>query len=188
MTVYRIASVAEFSADELRETLDLLSDTDRARLFGKTQAAFNESLAARALLRRLCTENGIEYKLGFSENGKPELQNAFAGISHSRGRVAAVISEYPVGIDIEYTRRIRLRKKYMLFCGEECRFVNSAPQCSDNRFLFCWTRKEAYVKLIGGSLVDAASLNSLAPPGGLRFETKLFGDYSVSVCEKISEL
>lgn len=114
--------------------------------------------AGRTLLKELITEiyGKKELNFIFNENGKPLLDFCFFSISHSGNYVACAVDTKPIGIDIEHISRFKKRKKYMLFTPKETEFVNLKD--SAERFLTLWTRKEAYVKLKGGKLADAADI------------------------------
>lgn len=189
MIDYAVASVSDFSDTYLKSILNSLPQSAYCRICEKKSKALNESLAALAVLKKLCLKNGLSFdKLSYSEKGKPLLPVGFISISHSFGFVAAAVSDNPVGIDIEYIREIRRRQSYKLFSREESLFVNSDNANISERFLLCWTRKEAYIKLYGEGILSAAGINLLNPPPNLKIITECYNQQLIiSVCRLINE-
>ncbi len=121
-----------------------------------------ESLAALVLLGRAAEWMGIEtdeLALARSQNGKPFFKGGEAefSLTHSRGYVAVALSdEGEVGIDLESSeydkdKAKRIAERY--FCdGEKEEFLHSPES-----FLRIWTKKEAYVKLLGITLAEQIS-------------------------------
>ena len=90
----------------------------------------------------------------YNEHGAPFLENGpYFSISHCRHGIAVVISEMPVGIDIEGIRRIDngLIRKTMNI-NEQAHIEASAEP--DREFIRLWTRKEAYVKMQGTGIIS----------------------------------
>ena len=128
------------------------SNTDSAR----------ESLAALVLLGRAAEWMWIDTKeltLERSQNGKPFFgdSNLAFSLTHSKGYIAAALSdEGEVGIDIEASeyggeKAQRLAQRY--FCDVEKEEFARAPES----FLRIWTKKEAYVKLLGITMAEQMS-------------------------------
>lgn len=185
----RFCEIASFSEETLGREYLLSSKASLVRLGEKKGEALRASLAARALLRELLCElpAAENAELEYTAAGRPLIKGAFVSLSHSGKYAAAAVSDKPIGIDIEQLRDIKPRESYMLFCDEECRFVNASEKKRETRFLFCWTRKEAFLKLNGGVLGDAEKLNSLNPPEKNAFITAADGEAVISVCaEEIS--
>jgi len=118
--------------------------------------------ALRALLSRYL---GIEPgRLSFEEgaHGKPRLAGrgvappAEFNLAHSGGlAVCAVTRQRPVGIDLEVVRPVLDADQIVerFFSARERAVYRSLPV--DDRqaaFFACWTRKEAFIKLIGDGL------------------------------------
>ncbi len=92
--------------------------------------------------------------------GKPEIDQPRAdlrfNLSHSGDlAVCAVGTPRYLGIDVEKMRRVpdlqELANRF--FSPEESNDLAAAPPGSTERSFFtCWTRKEAYIKAVGGGL------------------------------------
>lgn len=183
MIDYLAASVNAFAASELSAQRLSVPEVFSEHIAQKSGIALLQSLAAFALLKELCLKHGISIdKLYYSAAGQPRLPDAFISIAHSGEYVAAAVSDKPVGIDIEVCRRIKKRSKYKLFTDYESSYVNASLQDFSNRFLLCWTRKEAYVKLNGITLADAASFNTLEDNGKIKLLTEQTDKLTLSVC------
>ncbi len=83
-------------------------------------------------------------------NGKPVLQNdeIFFNISHSRDTLVIAVADVPVGVDIEFERKISQRVREYCLSDEE---IKALPD-DTLAFLRIWTAKESYLKLYGTGL------------------------------------
>ncbi len=122
-------------------------------------------IASRVVLRRVLAAyspvpaNRIDFSYG--PHGKPHLAGDLAGcglhfnISHSKDRALFAISRSPVGIDIQAKRMIKdmdaLATRY--FAAGEVRALRRTPAPKrQDAFFAGWTRKEAYLKAVGGGI------------------------------------
>lgn len=110
------------------------------------------------------------------ENGKPfcpEFPNIFFNISHSEDMAIAVISDNPIGVDIEKLRAVSLKVARRACTEDELIYVfNHIPAENDyeipyphpvyERFWEIWTAKEAYFKCIGTGITNLKKINTLA--------------------------
>jgi 4'-phosphopantetheinyl transferase len=174
-------SAASFASDEIevvvtrldvvpeavRASAELLSDAERQRascfVFDRDRRRFT---VARARLRRLLSARlGMRpesVELVYGAHGKPALARRCAGsdlrfnVSHSDDvAVYAFSPGREIGIDIESVRVIRDAEDIAVrfFSRRE----NEAYRALDPRdrplgFFNCWTRKEAFIKALGGGL------------------------------------
>ena len=92
----------------------------------------------------------------YFQNGKPYLvgSDLFISLSHSEEGVAAVVSETPVGIDIEKIKPIT-DKLINYVCNENEKEYIESGEDREYRFFTVWTAKEAFFKKNGGSGVRA---------------------------------
>ena len=91
------------------------------------------------------------YKILRTKNGKPYLEGdpLFFSVSHSSNNGAIVISDKPVGIDIEYKKDRNFRVISKRFSERERSEIN----CLDD-FLKHWIIRESYIKMKGFTLAD----------------------------------
>ena len=85
-------------------------------------------------------------------NGKPffpERPDVFFSLSHAKTHVACVLSDVPVGVDIESPREVSNRA-VRFFCSEE-ELTLFEP-------LELWVLKESFIKLIGGTVASVKYL------------------------------
>ncbi len=110
-----------------------------------------EWLAARHLLQQLLGENVFCYSDKF---GKPILKNSsqHISISHSRGLVTVIISDYSIGIDIqEITPKIeRIAPKFM----REIEMTSLNELKKLEHLHIYWGAKEALYKAYGKKELD----------------------------------
>ena len=90
----------------------------------------------------------------YNEHGAPYLEHGpYFSISHSKQGIAVAVSDTPVGIDIEGMRKLDdgLVRKTMN-PDEQSRIAASANPSQE--FIRLWTRKEAYVKMLGTGIIS----------------------------------
>lgn len=143
-------------------------------------ASLKSYLMLAELLR---SEFGLEeFRIETGEHGKPYLADypdIHFNISHCRNAIAAVVSDRPVGIDVESFRQFNegLLDKSMN-SAEKAEILNSQePQES---FITYWTRKEAVFKMQGTGITD--NLQNILS-GGVTTGTKINREkgYALSV-------
>ena len=131
------------------------------------------SLLAQMLLSKLMSQNNIEAKLKYEENGRPVFENTeyFLSLSHSGEVAFSAVSKSPVGIDVEKIRPISKSLIDRVCVDEEkdyvlCGFTITDEKNIDDpdvmkRFFEIWTAKEAYFKMMGSGITDLKSVNTL---------------------------
>lgn len=96
----------------------------------------------------------------YNQQGKPRLADADCrlqfNLSHSGALGAcAVATDCDLGVDIEHIRQMPdlFDIAGRFFSREECADLEGLPpDRQESAFFNCWTRKEAYIKAIGGGL------------------------------------
>lgn len=123
---------------------------------GARRAGRWEHRAVGSALARFAAEfhpAGRGTDLWYESSGRPRLRGAdggepaFVSISHSRERVAAVVAEEPVGLDIEYADAARLARSGRGLAGALAESVGGAVEVSCDNFYQVWTAHEAAIKL-----------------------------------------
>ncbi len=114
-----------------------------------------------------------------TETGKPYLpdQNLHISLTHSGSLVLCAVSDSPVGIDAEKLRPVNPGVKEKYFTEKERMYIESDASKRDARFFEIWTKKEAYVKMLGTGLFDIKNFDVTEKD----FTTKHVGDYIISV-------
>lgn len=123
----------------------------------RNQKSLQQSLAGIRALLLLLESMGVapeSVKLERNERGKPIIAESDMefNISHSGELAVCALSNTPVGIDIEKVRYIRNADELAnRFFGEEERkaFGRAESEEKEKRFFEIWTKKEAYLKLLG---------------------------------------
>jgi len=108
----------------------------------------------------------------FNEHDKPFMQNALGeriegvdfSISHCKNAIAVVLSDRPVGVDVESFRHAEEPLLKRTMNPEEQAEVRNAADPAE-AFTCLWTRKEAVLKLRGTGLVDDLHSVLLPNPG-----------------------
>lgn len=134
------------------ELLSLLPPTLRKHYDFPLQAITHRGRRLEWLATRVSLHCGlgIDNPITYREDGCPYLENCSLHISvaHSRGRVAVIVSEHPVGVDIEFiTERAQLLQGRFLTSEEQV--VMAAGLGSTHPPTACvmaWAAKEAAFK------------------------------------------
>ena len=115
--------------------------------------------------QRLCVlayqllKEGLQQEYGITENpvfeynehGKPLIvghPEIFFNLSHCKEAAICVVSDQPVGVDVESLRKYKDRLAEYTMNEEELHQIKTAPH-PDSEFIRLWTMKEATTKLIG---------------------------------------
>ncbi|MGJ8683838.1 MAG: 4'-phosphopantetheinyl transferase family protein [Nonlabens sp.] len=129
----------------LRTGLDL-SENSRNRLFTMSSELHRRGFLS---IRHLLREAGYtDQNLYYSEEGKPHLDDdKYISITHSYEFTAIIISEVPVGIDIEKLRE-KIQRIAPKFIGYEEEFVKEVQEPIESLTVI-WGAKESMYKLYG---------------------------------------
>lgn len=117
----------------------------------KTVVYLIKDLGSAALKRAATHDYFGSGEISYLENGKPIIKNPegyFISISHSFGISALVISDVPIGIDIEKIRDFDFSRMKKGFLSEK--EENDAKTLRD--FFDIWTKKEAEAKISGDGI------------------------------------
>jgi len=108
----------------------------------KHQKAF---LSVRKLLQKV---GYSDFELYYTNNGKPHLiDNKYISITHSFDFSAIIISDNPVGIDIELCRD-KIIKVANKFINKESSFLDPENTNYKEKLTIIWSAKEAMYKLL----------------------------------------
>lgn len=146
---------------------------------------YKQAIVAEMLLKKLLKcNNNLDYnKLDFyyNENGKPFIkkQRIFFSISHSYDYVIVVISNKPIGVDIEKIRTVN-KNTIELFMNEN--EINHLNYKTNEDIINYFTKKEAYIKMMGYSLSNIKNINIFDIKE--KIINKKVNNYSISICEK----
>jgi len=147
--------------------LEILPWPDRREKTGKYRFEKDRRLCLGAGLLAACVlrqAGANDLRIVQAENGKPRLlayPDLHFNLSHSGTLAVCVVSDQPVGVDVEEERDIDLKRFSRCFQPEELAWINGSGN-SVHAFFRLWTRKESYLKRTGtGLLCDPASFACL---------------------------
>lgn len=126
----------------------------------KNRTSQKLSLASYMLARKgIADATGISSDMILFEegiNGKPYAKgiDIYFNVSHSGNIAVCAVSDTPVGIDIEMLRKVNVNVANKRFSPKEKEYIFSEEVNQEQRFMEIWTKKEAYVKLLGTSIKD----------------------------------
>ena len=150
----------EFLDEEsvFQRKLKSVSEKRRERVLAyKIREDQKRSLAAGLLLEHILGEKGYSGDMIEAEkNGKlylPGVNDFFFSLSHSGEYAACVVSDVPVGVDIQKKRVTKANIAKRFFQLEESERIAKAPEKNkEDLFFRYWTGKESYLKLTGQGL------------------------------------
>jgi 4'-phosphopantetheinyl transferase len=162
----------------------LLCPTERARAqrfaFDRDRQRFAAFRAAlRGILSLYLHQSPRSIRFQFTPAGKPSLipqpgcPDIRFNLSHSRQHaLIALTVGREIGVDLEHQPDDEsIAAAVRFFSDSENAFIRSRPPHEQaDAFLICWTRKEAWLKALGGGLRDDMNRfdvsDSLGPAGG----------------------
>lgn len=90
----------------------------------------------------------------YNSYGQPQLDKGpYFSISHCKAGIAVAVSDRPVGVDIEAIRQAKSGLIAKTMNAEEQAMIARAAD-ADKMFTQLWTRKEAYLKMIGTGIIN----------------------------------
>ena len=174
MTQEQFCALYQKSDRQRREKTDRLKSID-----AKKRSVAAGFLARTALAQQLHMAP-CDIVFQTDQNGKPyaagtELQFS---LSHSGTLAVCAVSDRAVGIDVEQKKDVLLSVAKRCFTEAEQRYVFSTKDHRQARFLEIWTKKEAYVKLLGTGIKDFLTFDVLQNE---HLYTLYYQNYIVSV-------
>ena len=142
-------------------------------------------LAYQLLKQGLREEYGITENpvFEYNEHGKPAIvghSDIFFNLSHCKEAVACVISDCPVGIDVESLREYRESLVRYTMNDAEIREIELTENPA-SAFIRLWTMKEATMKLIGTGISN--DMKSIIDTTRYNYTTVERQRYVYTVCE-----
>ncbi|MBO7601844.1 MAG: 4'-phosphopantetheinyl transferase superfamily protein [Bacteroidaceae bacterium] len=158
---------------DLQEALAQLSEQRREQALKFKHELGQRTCAAAYLL--LCDGLRKEYGIiekpvfEYGEHGKPSLlgyPHIQFNFSHCREAVICILSNQPVGVDIESIRPFKQTLVDYTMNEEEVARIQQAER-PDFEFIKLWTQKEAVLKLSGDGISKDMKQVLLNPPASL---------------------
>lgn len=142
-------------------------------------------LAYQLLKQGLREEYGITDNpvFEYNEHGKPSIvghPEIFFNLSHCKEAVVCVVSDQPVGVDVESIREYRESLVRYTMNDEEVREIESAVDPT-RAFIRYWTMKEATMKLIGTGISN--DMKTVIDTTTYKYTTVERQRYIYTVCE-----
>ena len=138
---------------ENRETLNGIPDWRIEYILRYLRACDRKlSLGAWRLMEETLKQHGFSAEnVTIGLNGKPECEGVYFNLSHSGDMVLCVVSDIPVGCDIEKVTDTPLEVANRYFSERERRYIDEAQNIPEvnRRFFRLWTMKESYLKMTG---------------------------------------
>ena len=179
------ALITDFTQADYTNAYRLLENALKEKIDAKkSEKDKMRSLAGIILLYKGAFElyKKTDFKIKFNKNGKPLCDFCFFNISHSQNRVVCVLSDEPVGMDIQKIKPIKRREKYKFFTDKENDYVNSGNEKNSlcERFTEIFTKKESALKMLGLSLADSKNIDTFS--NRFKFMQQKDGEFITTVC------
>lgn len=151
---------AELIIWRMDETLEELLEMSQHHYDHEIESISNDVRKKERIISRFLLETlvGKKVEVKYADSGKPFCDGVHFSISHTKNFVAVIVSNKPVGIDIEYKsdRIFRITEKFMH--PDE---LKTLSECSEKQkfALICWCAKETVFKIIEENGVDFAKMN-----------------------------
>ncbi len=151
---------AELIIWRMDETLEELLELSHHHYDHEIENISNDVRKKERIISRFLLETlvGKKVEVKYADSGKPFCDGVHFSISHTKNFVAVIVSNKPVGIDIEYKsdRIFRITEKFMH--PDE---LKTLSECSEKQkfALICWCAKETVFKIIEENGVDFAKMN-----------------------------
>ena len=151
---------AELIIWRMDETLEELLEMSQHHYDHEIENISNEVRKKERIISRFLLETlvGRKVEVKYADSGKPFCDGVHFSISHTKNFVAVIVSNKPVGVDIEYKndRIFRVTEKFMH--PEELKILS---ECTEKQkfALLCWCAKETVFKIIEENGVDFAKMN-----------------------------
>ena len=157
-------------------------------LSGEISQKEQSETGRKLLLRGLQTEYGLSEipEISFGEFGKPFFRSyphIHFNISHCNRAVACILSQRPVGIDVECINPFDRELAEYISSPQELEFILNHPDPSLS-FTILWTKKESLCKLTGKGLDTRKEILELLQHTPVTFHTviKEAGGYVLTSC------
>ncbi len=127
------------------------------------------------------TENPV---FEYNEHGKPSIvghPEIFFNLSHCKEAAICVVSDQPVGVDVESIREYRESLVNYTMNDEEIAQIKSAENPAA-AFIRLWTMKEATTKLIGTGISN--DMKTVINTNKYRYTTVNRQRYIYTICER----
>lgn len=121
----------------------------------------------------------------YNEHGKPSIvghPDIFFNLSHCKEAVVCVVSDQPVGVDVESIREYKESLVNYTMNDEEIGQIKSAENPA-SAFIRLWTMKEATMKLIGTGISN--DMKTVIDTTRYKYTTVNRQRYIYTVCESL---
>lgn len=154
------------------------------------------SLGAWRLLEKALELNGLAASdVTIGQNGKLQCGKLHFNLSHSVDMALCVVSDVPVGCDIEKVKKAPNEVAEHTFTANERKYLAAGcdeAECN-HRFFKVWTIKESYLKMTGEGIqlpltrveidFDTMSILRDGQVQPCAVQNFSLGEYEISICE-----
>ena len=195
MTLLLLNIPQNLTFNNIQQYLDYVSPERKAAVMrfipesSRIQSLLGALLSRFAIRKDLSLPNE-KIKIAHTEYGKPYLTehpDYYFSLSHSGDYIAFVSDNYPIGVDIQKVDKLEEQIAKQFFTKNEYDYVLSH---GISGFYEVWTKKEAYVKLLGTGLSAPFSSFDVFDNMQVNFHTWIYPQHTLSLCctSKVPEI
>ena len=195
-----VASLNDCINNVSSKAFELLANSSKAYVYKQIQKKDQYRTAIAEILLKMIFINELNLRgiyfdrtrggVLFSKNWK----NYFFSISHSENYIIVIVSNFKVGIDIQFMNKNMIKIADRFFYPEEIEYVYRIEEKIEEHFYEVWTKKESYYKYMNHKLhSNFLSINTMQDVGRTmeKFNTIIVKDnYMLTICttEVITDL
>ena len=189
MTKFLLKIPEELSFDDIKKYMDHVSEERKEKILRyKLESSRIESLLAALLVRYAIRKDlsltNDAITIFHNEYGKPYLTgypDYHFSVSHSGRFIAFISDNAPVGIDIQNMEQLKKPISGHFFTENENNYISENGL---QGFYEVWTKKEAYVKMLGTGFSTPISSFDVFDELGVSFNTQENESYIITVCSR----
>ena len=188
-----VASLNDCINNVSSKAFELLANSSKAYVYKKIQKKDQYRTAIAEILLKMIFINELNLRgiyfdrtrggVLFSKNWK----NYFFSISHSENYIIVIVSNFKVGIDIQFMNKNMRKIADRFFYPEEIEYVYRIEEKIEEHFYEVWTKKESYYKYMNHKLhSNFLSINTMQDVGRTmeKFNTIIVKDnYMLTICK-----
>ncbi len=186
--MFQIVNINDISKEDYEHYYSLMSGkrkikVDSFRHEEDKKRSICGDMTARKMIANLLSLPEDDIHILTDEKEKPYAENTdvFFNISHSGDYVLCVLTDSPVGADIEKIRKVDDNLVKRVCNPSELVYVFEDRDQKEIRFFMIWTAKEAYFKCKGTGINNMKNISSLDLDFQKHLQTFFEGDYVISI-------
>lgn len=154
--MWKLFDINNLTDEQYNKYFSMMSDARKEKVLRlKDVNARKRTVAAEMLVKEMLSE---DICIEIADNGKPYTKDAYFSISHTENLVVCVVSQRPIGIDIERIKPYDDRLCKRITNEREYKYINKDAE----KLWEIWTLKEAIIKKDGKGISSIKTTDTFA--------------------------